>query len=166
MANRPQRRPGFTLAEALLAATVLAMTVVALTVPFSAAARNDYQNGRYTLACCLAQELMEEVIALPFRDPDGATAPGPESGETSRSLFDNIDDYDGYAEAAGEIVNSEGSTVTGASATGLSRLVSVTYVYVVGQDGSEEPTFVRVVVEVRDHGQPRVKLTRLVHAAD
>ena len=58
---------------------------------------------KYTLAANLAQDLLDEIIARPFYDPDTPDdmTPGPELGESSRPLFDNADDYHGLSEQAG-----------------------------------------------------------------
>jgi len=167
MIARPrQHTEGFTLAEALLAAAVLSMTVAAILIPFTVAAVNQHADARITTATLLAEEIMEEILAKPFHDPNGPSLPGPEAGELSRSQFDNIDDYHGYAEAEGNIVSSGGVVCDEPAAVGLSRSVSGAYVYVSGQDASGEPNFIRVTVDVRYHGQPVVSLTRLVHSLD
>ena len=153
----------FTLAEVLLAAVVLAIAVTAVTMPFASAARNEQADARGTLAVGLAQEMAEEILARPFGDPDGASQPGPESGEDTRDLFDNIDDYDGYSEPAGQIATPDGVQMAGPAAVGLSRHVSVTYVYVSGQDTGESPTFARVTVEVRFDGETIATVTRLAY---
>ncbi|MFW6133169.1 MAG: hypothetical protein ACOC8F_04675, partial [Planctomycetota bacterium] len=162
----PNRARGFTLAESLLAAAVLAMTVAALTLPFSAAARNAQVGTRRALATALAEDLMEEILAKPFLDPDEPGEPGPDSGEPSREHFDNIDDYHGYVESAGEITTSTGEAVTDDGADGLSRDVTAEYVYVSGQDSASDPDFIRVTVRVARAGDPLVTLTRLVHSLE
>ena len=154
---------GFTLVESLLAAVVLAMTITAVTMPFTAAARNEQDDARRTVAMSLAQELMEEILAHPFADPQGGGGPGPEAGEAARADFDNIDDYDGYAEPAGSIVSGDGQTVSETGAHGLSRSARVTYVFVTGQAPTGPPNFVRVEVEMRHNGQPLLTVTRLVY---
>ena len=154
---------GFTLVESLLASALLAMTIAAITMPFTAAARNEQADARRTVASSLAKELMEEILAQPFDDPDGSSNPGPEAGETDRANFDNIDDYHGYSEAAGQIVDGAGNRVADAAAHGLSRAATVTYVYVSGQDMSGTPDFVRIEVEMRRDGQPLLTVTRLVY---
>ena len=157
------RSRGFTLVEALLAAVVLAMAVTAITMPFSSGAMNDQVDARHTLAVNLAQEMMEEILSKPFSDPQGASAPGPEPGESRRAYFDNVDDYHGYTEGEGSIANRSGEVVTDPAAKGLSRRVTVQYVYVAGQETSQDPSFVRVVVEVRYNGDPVATLVRLVY---
>ena len=161
--NRRHSGVAFTLAEALLASAVLAMAITAITMPFTAAAQNDQVNARRTVAEALAQEMMEEILAKPFADPQGATVPGPERGETSRNLFDNVDDYDGYVETDGNIADAGGAPLDDPPAAGLSRHVWAAYVYIDGQSPADPPTFVRVVVDVRYLGQPIVTLSRLVY---
>ena len=157
---------GFTLVEALLASVVLAMAITAVTMPFTAGARNELENARRTLAVALAQEMMEEILSKPFADDvqDFARSPGPDAGEGSRTFFDNMDDYDGYEELPGSIASHDGQLFTDAAADGLSRHVSAGYVYVSGQDVSDAPSFLRVVVDVRYRGEPVVTLSRLAYA--
>ncbi len=161
-----QHAEGFTLLEALLAAVVLAFAAVAITVPFASAARNEQTDARRTLAVSLAQELMEEILSRPFMDGDPSYArnAGPDPGESTRSLFDNVDDYDGHTEPPGAITDMAGNVVDCSVSEGLSRRATVSYVHVSGQEMSEPPTFVCVVVEVRYAQRPVVTLTRLVYA--
>ena len=114
---------GFTMIEALLSASVLAMAITAITIPFTAAAQNEQVDARQTVAVSLAQEMMEEVLSKPFEDPNGSSSLGPEPGESVRSLFDNIDDYDGYTEPEGLIAGISGAFISDPAATDLSRSV-------------------------------------------
>ena len=159
-------KKGFTLIEALLAAVVLSMAITAIVMPFTAGAQNEQNDARGTLAVALGQEMMEEILAKPFRDPQGSSEPGPEPGEQTRDLFDNIDDYNGYSEFDGEIVGFNGTAIDDPAAVGLSRQVSAAYVYVAGQETSEDATFIRIKVEVKYRGQPLVTLTRLVYEVE
>ena len=157
------RSGGFTLTESLLASVILAMVITAITTPFTAAARNEQADGRRTVAAFLAGALMEEIISKPFADPDGLSSPGPEVGESARADFDNIDDYHGYAEAAGEILDGRGQPAGDLLAYDLTRHVTTTYVYVDGQDVSDPANFIRIEVEVRRDGQALATLTRLAY---
>jgi MSHA pilin protein MshD len=154
---------GFTLAEALLAAAILAMAITAITMPFATGAASEQLDGRQTLAVALAQEMIEEILAKPFDDPQGASSPGPEGGETSRSRFDNIDDYHLYTETPGHIADGSGTVITGPAANGLSRHVTAEYVYVAGQDTGQPADFIRITVEVRHDNTPLITLTRLAY---
>lgn len=106
---------------------------------------------------------MEEILSKPFDDPQGASVPGPEAGETRRSRFDNVDDYHGYAEAPGHIADANGAVINTPASQGLSRSVVAQYVYVSGQDVGQPPTFIRVQVTVTYKGAALVTLTRLVY---
>ena len=159
---RQQR--GFSLTEALIGITMLAVCVFAITMPFTATARIEQEDVRRSLAGMLASEMMEEILAKPFEDPQGGGAVGPESGESSRSNFDNIDDYDGYSESAGAIADMSGAVLTEPAATGLSRHVDVDYVYVSGQDTGDSPTFVRITVQMQYLGEEVLEITRLRYA--
>ena len=161
---------GFTLIEAMLAAAILVIAVTAIVLPFASGARCQAVDARQTLAVSLAEELLEEVLSKPFEEPgDGDDEPedaanfGPDAGESARGDFTAVDDYHGYTEPAGSIVDPFGDPVDQPAAAGLSRHVTVAYVYVGGQDLAEAPSFMRIVVEVQYQGSPLITLTRLVH---
>jgi len=163
-------RKAFTLIEALMASVILAMTVSAAVMPFTCGMRNQQVESRQTIAVSLAEDLMEEIILKPFEEPgDGdedhelESSFGPDSGESSPSSFSAVDDYDGYTEPAGQVMDPTGQVITDPAVAGISRHVTVSYVYMPGQDVTEPPNFFRVVVEVRYNDQPIVTLTRLVH---
>ncbi len=164
--RRTTRRAAFTLFEALLAIAILAMAITAVTMPFSAGAQNEQVDARRSLAVNFAQELMEEILAKPFYDPQSPDVldPGPETGESGRDGFDNVDDYHGYTEEPGDITGFSGAVLEGPAAYGLSRHATAEYVYVSGQDTDNPPTFIRVVVEIRYQDQPTVTLSRLIYA--
>jgi len=169
-ADRRQHERAFTLMEALLAAVILAIAIGAVIMPFTVAMRTQVLEARQTQAVSLAEALMEEVLLRPFEEPgDGNEDPepvgcfGPDLGESSRADFSAIDDFHGYTDLAGTITGPDGKVIDDPAAEGLSRHVTVQYVYVTGQDPAEDPTFLRVVVEVRHESEPLVTLTRLVH---
>ena len=139
------------------------LAISAITMPFAAGARSEQLDARLCLGTNLAQEMMEEILSKPFADPQGASNPGPEPGETPRRRFDNMDDYHGYAETDGHIADSSGAFITTPPSVGLSRSVSAQYVYVEGQDTSESPTFLQVRVTIRHNNVPLVELTRLAY---
>lgn len=153
-----------------MASVILAIAVAAAIMPFTCGARSQDVESRQSLAVSLAQDLIEEILLKPFEEPgDGDQLPepessfGPEGSETLRSSFSAIDDYNGYTELAGQIVDPAGQVIADAAAAGLSRHVTVSYVYVTGQLVTDPPSFMRVAVEVRYNGLPIVKMTRLVH---
>jgi len=156
-----------TLMEALLASSMLAMGASAILLPFSAGAQSEAEDARRTVALYLGRELMEEILSKPFDDPQGSTAVGPDAGETSRALFDNIDDYDrykdGYGQSISSIVGMNGQTIEGIAVEKLWRKARVRYVHVSGQDTGDDPNFVRIEVKMKYDTDEILKLTRLVH---
>ncbi|MHC4562570.1 MAG: type IV pilus modification PilV family protein [Planctomycetota bacterium] len=157
-------RKGFTLVESLLAVSVLATAVFAITMPFAAAAQNELEDARRTIAASLANELAEEILSKPFYDPQGQVGLGPDFGETYRSQFDNIDDYDGFIESAGNVSDVFGNVLDDSAAVNLSRHAKVEYVYLSGQDSGESPTFVRITVTVKYVGDTILEVSRLKYA--
>jgi hypothetical protein len=153
--------------EALLASTLLSMGASAVLLPFNVGAQSEQEDARRTLALYLGREMMEEVIVKPFDDPEGDPSIGPDAGESSRALFDNIDDYDdyedGYGETIDEIVGINDQSIDGVSIQGLSRKVTIQYIHVSGQDVGEDPNFVSVIVEMKYMGNSILKLRRIVH---
>ena len=162
-----QFRRGMTLVEALMASTLLAMGASAVLLPFNIGAQSETEDARRTLAMHLARELMEEIISKPFDDPEGGGGRGPDSGESSRLYFDNIDDYDGYRDGYGEtiseIVGMKNQVIQGVAIDGLHRDVSVEYMHVSGQDLGDDPNFVRVEISMGYMGDNLLTLRRLVH---
>ena len=164
----PRRQPtAFTLAESLLASIILAMIVSSMVMPFVAGAQNDQANARQALAVALAEDLMEEILGRPFDDPDGTgSVLGVDAGEVSadRTTFDNVDDYDGHNEVAGDIVPSQQVEVSDPLAASLSRHVTIEYVQLPGQGVVIPPDACRITVRVRYGGGDLVTLTRLAYA--
>jgi prepilin-type N-terminal cleavage/methylation domain-containing protein len=104
-----RRRLGFSLPEVLLASVILAIVSLTLTQAIVAGQTHAYHALDTHRAAALADSLLERVLALPYEDPDGDSAPGPERGEDDPSAFDNVDDYHGHVEPAGQLVNPAGA---------------------------------------------------------
>ncbi len=145
--------------ESILAITILSIAIMALTVPFQAGAQAELEDGRRTLAACLAVEMLEEVLSKEYGDPQGDPMP-----ERFRSEFDDIHDYDGYSEIAGEVRDVGGTPLTDPAANGLGRRVEVEEVHVAGQSRSEPCNFSRITVTVDYAGHPIQTLSRLVYS--
>lgn len=109
MVRKPAQARGLTLVEALLAAMILAFSAVAVSQALLAGHQQTQAALHHRRATDLADALMEEILRLPYNDPDGASSPGPEAGETSRLLYDNIDDYHGFSETAGSVTDVAGA---------------------------------------------------------
>ncbi|MEM6552777.1 MAG: prepilin-type N-terminal cleavage/methylation domain-containing protein [Planctomycetota bacterium] len=104
-ARRRRRRHAFTLIEVLIASTILAFVTLAVINAIAAGQQQAIaalDDGR---AAALAEATLEEVLALPYTDPDGDTTIGPDSGESNRTDFDALDDYHGWSQAANSITD-------------------------------------------------------------
>ncbi|QOI99170.1 MAG: hypothetical protein HRU70_01150 [Phycisphaeraceae bacterium] len=112
---RPIAR-AFSLAEAILATAVVGGLVVAtLTAVGSAEASRRLASDR-SLARVLADDLLAEIASKPYRDPQGGAGLGLDAGESigpTRTLLDDVDDYDGLTEKPP--VFADGSEVPGAA---------------------------------------------------
>lgn len=166
-ARNIQIRRGMTLMEALLASTMLSMGAAAVVLPFNVGAQSEQEDARRTLALYLGRELMEEIVSKPFDDPEGSEGLGPDGGESSRSQYDNIDDYNGYKDGYGKsidyIAGMNNQAIEGAEIEGLQREVTIEYVHVSGQDEGDDSNFVSIVVDMKYMGTSILKLRRLVH---
>ncbi len=121
---RGSKTLGLTLIESMLAMGILSLAVLSVTYAVVAGQSHAHAGDNAIRATALAQDLLEEILTLPYHDPDGASAPGPETGETSRLAFDNVDDFHGYIEAPGGITDFTGNLYA-TDAQVFSRSVSV-----------------------------------------
>ena len=103
-------RGGFTLVECTAAMLVLSVAVLAVVEAISVAQSHPYEALHTLRAHALAEALADEIIALPYADPQGGTTVGPDSGETGRANFDNCDDFDGFADSAGALADAQAIT--------------------------------------------------------
>lgn len=106
-----------TLIESLLAMVILAFAVVAVTQAVVAGQMQTVDALHRARAMELAESLMEEVLRLPYADPNAG-------GETVRGNFDDLADFNGFTEAAGALSDAAG-TAYASEFQGFSRSVSV-----------------------------------------
>lgn len=161
------RRGGFTLAEALIATTVLAIVSASASLPFVAGVHQAKEAARLEHAVALGQAMMEEILTRPVLDPTnrGAT-PGPESGETARNLFDNIDDFHGYTEQASGLRDFKNQPITDPTLAGFWRDATVQYVTFANQQSSDTNSYAKIVVRVWDGNANMVTVTRIAARED
>ncbi len=155
-------RRGFTLAEAMMAVVVLGIAAAGVLLPFVSGAAVRAEGASRTLAAGLAGDLMEQILRLPFHDPDDETSYnlGPDAGD-----LDNIDDYHGYIEAQGQVKDAAGVVFTDPRYANFSRNVICEYVYVPPQPAESDPTkceFIRIIVRVDYCGKQMATIIRLV----
>lgn len=108
---RPQSAAGFSLPEVLIAAMIVAIISLAMTQAIVAGHQQTDNAVTVHRAAVLADSMLERVVALPYNDPDEASSIGPETDETVYTGFDNVDDYHGYSEAAGGLIDASGAAL-------------------------------------------------------
>ncbi|MEO0586113.1 MAG: prepilin-type N-terminal cleavage/methylation domain-containing protein, partial [Planctomycetota bacterium] len=105
------RRHGFTLAEVLIASVIVAFVSIALSQAIVAGHQQSYNALEEHRAAVVAESTLERILALPYDDPDGHTALGPDASETDAADFDAIDDFHKYTEDAGKLVDGTGAAL-------------------------------------------------------
>jgi type II secretory pathway pseudopilin PulG len=126
--ERPRRRGGFTLIEALLAAVVLAVAVMGACSTLTASYQNISLLRQTATAVSLARELIEEIAARPYVSPiDGSITTGPSPTMTSRSMFAKVGDYAGYTDVSTSLVGLDGTGVSVGAGETYTRSVTVMF---------------------------------------
>jgi len=109
-----------------MASAILAFAVSAISYAISAGQAQTHDALHEMRATSLAEAMLEEVVSLPYVDPQGALTIGPDAGESNRQAFDNCDDFDGYTEDLGEVADAEGVAYSSDYAA-FSRTIDATY---------------------------------------
>ena len=100
----PARVPrGLTIVECVVAVLVVGITLAASVNLVGSARKGERRNSDAQRALTLAQDLLAEICAQPYRGSDDvAPAPGRNSAESAagnRSLFDDVNDYRPWTES-------------------------------------------------------------------
>src|SRR5688572_12916500 len=119
------RHRAFTLVEALIAAFVVAVATVGVASMLAASSQQSAVMQDSTVSQALARQLMEEIASRPVNDANGNISLGYEVGETGRSLFNTIDDYDGYTDTTDSITMLDGTSVNLGNGKVYARSVDV-----------------------------------------
>jgi prepilin-type N-terminal cleavage/methylation domain-containing protein len=155
-------KKGFTLAEAMMAVMVLGIAAASVLLPFTSGAAVRAEGINRTLAARLASDLMEQILLLPFHDPndENSYSLGPESGD-----YDNIDDYHGYSEPQGQVKDAAREVFSDPAYANFSRYVTCEYVYVPQQQPESDPAkceFICITIKVDHNGKQTATIVRLV----
>jgi hypothetical protein len=91
-------RNGLTLIEVVASTMIVGLMTVAALNGLGAATRSAASIGDRAIALGLADDLMAEILPLPYSDPSDTPTFGPEGSESSgpRSGFDDVDDFNGW----------------------------------------------------------------------
>ncbi len=158
-----------------MAAIVLAIVSTTAVLPFLAGLQQINEAARLHQATALGHAIMEEVLARSFYEPgEREPSPGPEDGEDSRAVYDNIDDFAGFSEEVTGLHDYLGETILDPAAEGFWREVSVDYVRCdgsgslpdLGQQALDEDSLIHIQVRVYQREALLVTLDRIVSRED
>jgi type II secretory pathway pseudopilin PulG len=86
----------FTLVESTMAVLIVSGVLVASLGTFGAIGRSRQVQVERAEAFGVAERIMAEVLQCRFQEAVGVTTLGPDAGETVRTAFDDVDDYDNW----------------------------------------------------------------------
>ena len=87
--------------EIVIVIIILGIAMLPLLITYANVASTGMQREAITIATSLAQTLMEEIESKRYdenEDPPWSATLGPNTGETGRGTYDDVDDFDGYGE--------------------------------------------------------------------
>ncbi len=150
MLAKTSSRRGFTMVESLVCIVIVGVMLVAALRTVSASNLAQVSVANRGVGGMLAQSLMDEIMAQQFENPTFPTF-GPEAGETSRSTFNDVDDYYNYTESPPK--NLDGSTIS--NMTGWARSVDVGWADPtnLNKNINTDTGIKRIVVTVTKNGQ-------------
>jgi len=92
MTKSPQR--GFTLIELIIFIVVVSAGLAGILSVMNTVVKSSADPMVRKQAAALADSILDEVLLMPYVDPDGSNG-----GETGRANWDNVDDYNGKTNA-------------------------------------------------------------------
>lgn len=156
-----RRRTGFSLIEVSLSTLLVGLMLVASVRTVGSVLRQRARTAADHRATLVARQLIEEILAQDYKEPTETATFGPEASETSRGLYDDVDDYHNLDQSPP--LDRSGFALAGFS--GWRRRSTVQWVdpaNVGGSGGSLTDQGVkRVTVEVYEGTQLRISLQTL-----
>lgn len=120
-------RTGLSLFEVVLSTLIVGLTLVAALNTLGSASQTSLSTSDQAKAALLASDLMAEILATSYVDPDGTGAFGNEGTENPsgpREAFDDVDDYNGWIASPPQ--RKDGTELPGLA--GWTRTVNVRHV--------------------------------------
>lgn len=145
---RSDRRPGLSLLEVVISTLIVGLVLVGAMNTTGSVIRSQRMNAERLDANPLAAQLLSEVVANYYTDPEEPAGPiGLETGESglTREGFDDIDDYHGWTATPPETY--DGTEISGY--TGWTRTVTVNHANpTTGQIAGSETGVKQIQVQV------------------
>lgn len=145
--QRPVYR-GFTLIESAIVTVIIGVGVTAMLQLLASGTMTNGQASEVTVAINLAGHIREMTLGMAFADPQTPTNWGVESGESSVSVYDDLDDLDG--KVFGPPLDARRvvlSNLTNWSQKITVQTVAPDFITSVRPDGSEPMSRITVTVE-------------------
>lgn len=128
--NSASRHSGFTLIELIIFIVVVSAGLAGILSVMNTSVKSSADPMVRKQAIAIAESVLEEVLQKAYADPDGTN-----TGETGRTNWDNVDDYNGKTQAdlalpaalsayAVTIAVSDGSAALGIAARKVTVTVS------------------------------------------
>jgi prepilin-type N-terminal cleavage/methylation domain-containing protein len=159
--ERMRRNRGLTIVECLVAMTILSVVVLVTCHTLAAGHEHVHYGDRRSTAVRIGRDMLEEITARPYRDLATPTHFGPETSETMRTHFDDVDDYHGYAEALGSLTDFAASAYPEHDQA-FSRSVTVTAATTTVTDLGRNFPGLSVVVTVRARSGEEWQFSRFI----
>ena len=147
------KRKGFTLIEVLVSAILIGVIVTAIVASGGLFNRANAVGIDISSSEFLAEEIREMLMTLPMTDPaTGKTTFGPEVGENSAMLYDDVDDFDGAVFSPPRDVNRQQLTKFAQFTQEITveNVSNSNFAVVVADHGSN---FMRITVKIKMNGQ-------------
>jgi type II secretory pathway pseudopilin PulG len=116
--GRTRHRGAFSLVEAIVCVALVGGVFVATIRTVGAAANAQRSRALRVQGSALAQELLTEILQASYKEPVDTPAFGRETGESAsaRAAWDDVDDYNAFAETT-TLTRKYGTAVGGGGAT-------------------------------------------------
>jgi prepilin-type N-terminal cleavage/methylation domain-containing protein len=153
---------GFSLIEVLIATVLVGFAIAALVAANGSFSMANVAGADLSTAEFLVEQIRELTAMFPVVDPavppgTPVTVLGPEAGETGVTLYDDVDDFDGFDSAPlGGPISAQGTPLTNLAA--FSQQVRVQKLDPANFDQTEPEAyasnFVRITVSILQNGRP------------
>jgi len=114
--RHPRAAPrGFTLIEMIVFVVIVSVALAGVIMVFSNTVRTSADPVQPKQAMLVAESMLEEVLLKPFANPTGGYTPACPGtvAACNRALFDDVNDYAGYASTGVYSLDDLGTKVPG-----------------------------------------------------
>jgi MSHA pilin protein MshD len=140
----------FTLVESLICIIIVGVMLTAALRAVGASSATQAKASNRAVGGMLAQSLMDEILQQAFEDPTSPSF-GPEPGETSRALYNDVDDYNNLTETPPK--NLDGTAISNLSGWSRSVLVEWANLSNLNQHVTSDTGIKRITVTVTRNSQ-------------